>query len=64
MEDCTRIIIEDAGIELSEEDIQFAFVESKMMISNELDEDLNKRYKQMVFVEFCEFLAHVVIIQF
>lgn len=54
------MIYDDAELDLCVEKIRCAYALSKMTVTNEDDIKDYKRYKKMVFEEFCEFISRCV----
>ena len=59
--DCIKLIIKDAGINVNEKQVLHDFALSKMTVVNELDDLHFYSYNRMVFEEFCEFIARVIV---
>ena len=64
VEDCVRMVIVDARLKFSRKQIVWAFSMSKQTVANECDDKSSQEYFKLPFVEFLEFIARLVDIQF
>ena len=59
LNDCVQLFMKDKRLEVRQDQIKTAFVQSKMSVVEETNVDAIQAYNKLLFVEFLEFLARI-----
>mmetsp|Transcript_26731 Transcript_26731/g.35776 ORF Transcript_26731/g.35776 Transcript_26731/m.35776 type:complete len:181 (+) Transcript_26731:500-1042(+) len=60
LNDCMTMICSDSVLSANPKMVRTAFAMSKQTVANEQDENMAKRYNELPFVEFCEFIGRLI----